>query len=129
MRACAGWRVLRSIVQSRAVAILVEVDVKHPVQLVLDGPMTARDLQHALGGHGLGEQITAYGRRLGAIAVQLPARGEAADGNDARKAVDGSQTGIAHDGGPTRFSPVVSGRLDLLGDAARRTGQTAGPPP
>jgi hypothetical protein len=36
--------VLGSVVQSRPVAVLVEVDVKHPVQLVLDGSMTAYDL-------------------------------------------------------------------------------------
>src|SRR5580692_11084626 len=35
--------VLGSIVHSGPIAVLVEVDVEHPVQLVLDGPMTARD--------------------------------------------------------------------------------------
>src|SRR3954467_15960669 len=60
--------VLGSIVHSRPVAVLVEVDVEYPVQLVLDGPMTARDRQQPLGGHMLGEQIVAHDRRLGTIA-------------------------------------------------------------
>src|SRR5271154_3818937 len=76
-------KVLRSIVQSGAVAVLVEMDVEHPVQLVLDGPMTARDLQQPLGGHGLGQQVIAHDQRPGALAMQLPARGDAADRNDA----------------------------------------------
>src|ERR1700675_1986222 len=109
---------LGSIVHSRPVAVLVEVDVEHPVQLVLDGPMTARDLQQPLGGHVLGQQGIAYGRRLGTIAMQLPARGDAADRNDAREAVDASQAGIAHDRRTARFSPVVSGGLDLFDGTA-----------
>jgi hypothetical protein len=85
--------ILGSIVHSRPVAVLVEVDVEHPVQLVLDGPMTARNLQQSLGGHGLGEQVVAQDRRIGTIALQLPARGDAADRNHTREAVEGSQAG------------------------------------
>jgi len=48
----------------------------------------------------------------------LPARGDAADRNDAREAVDGSQAGVAHDGCPARFAPVVGGRLDRLDGTA-----------
>src|SRR6202011_6298 len=110
--------VLGSIVQSRPVAVLVEMDVEHPMQLVLDGPVTARDLQQPFGGHVLGQQIMAHGRRLGAIAMQAPARGDAADRNDAREAVNSSQAGIAHDRRPARFAPVVSRRLGSLGGTA-----------
>src|SRR6476619_1240177 len=44
--------VLGSMIHSRPVAVFVEVDVEHPMQLVLDRPMTARDRQQPLGGHG-----------------------------------------------------------------------------
>src|SRR5258708_31293212 len=49
--------VLGSIVHSGPVAVLVEVNVEHPVQLVLDGPVTARDLQQPFGGHMPGQQV------------------------------------------------------------------------
>src|ERR1700738_2506431 len=52
--------VLGSIVQSRPVAVLVEMDVEHPMQLVLDGPVTARDLQEPFGGNVLGQQAGSY---------------------------------------------------------------------
>ena len=106
--------VLGSIVHSCPAGIFVEVDIEHPVQLVLDGPMTTRNLQQPLGGHGLGEQIVAQDRRIGPIALQLPARGDVADRNNAREAVDGSQAGIAHDGCPARFAPVVGRWLERL---------------
>src|SRR5215203_1547010 len=62
--------VLGSIVLPRSIAILVEMDVEHPMQLVLDRPVTARDLQQSLGGHRPGEQVIAHDRRLGAFALQ-----------------------------------------------------------
>jgi hypothetical protein len=37
---------------------------------------------------------------------------------DAWKAIEGSQTGIAHDGRAPRFAPIVAGAIDLLGVAA-----------
>src|SRR5262245_36841194 len=37
------------VVLSGAVGVLGEVDVEHPMELVLDGPMTARDVQQPLG--------------------------------------------------------------------------------
>lgn len=79
--------------------------------------MTARDLQQPLGGHGLGQQVVAHGRRLGAIAVQLPARGDAADRNDAREAT-AAKLVLRMMVARRAFAPIVGGRLDLLGRAA-----------
>lgn len=110
--------VLGGIVHSRPVAVLVEVDVEHPVQLVLDGPMTARDLQQSLGGHGTwtaGSSARPAARR---VCPATACATDAADRNDAWEAVDGSQAGIAHDGCPARFAPVVGGRCDRLDGAA-----------
>src|SRR5579872_743228 len=41
--------VLGSIVLARAIAILGEVDVEHPMELVLDAPMAASEMQQPLG--------------------------------------------------------------------------------
>src|SRR5256885_9344397 len=43
--------VLGSIVLPRPIAILGEMDVKHPMELVLDGPVTAGDVQQPLRRH------------------------------------------------------------------------------
>src|SRR5215211_7377483 len=111
--------VLGSIVLSCAISILGELNVEHPVELVLDGPMTARDLQQPLGGHIFGQEIMAHDRRVGAMAAQASARGDPAHRNDAGKAVERSQAGVAHDRRAPDFAPVVIGRFDLLGDTAR----------
>lgn len=44
-------KVLGSMILSRPIAILGEMDVKHPMQLVLDGPMAPSDLQKSLWRH------------------------------------------------------------------------------
>src|SRR5882757_10805304 len=110
--------VLGSVVLSRAVAILVEVDVEYPMELVLDAPVTARDLQQPLGGHVSGQQIVPHHRRVGGIAMQSSARCDAADRDDAGEAMDGRQAGVAHDCRLPRFAPAVAGRLELAGGRA-----------
>jgi hypothetical protein len=42
--------VLRGVVLSRAIAILGKLDVEHPMEFVLDGPMAAGDLQQPFWG-------------------------------------------------------------------------------
>ncbi len=32
-----------------SIGVFAEIDIEHPVQLVLDGPVSPRDLKHALG--------------------------------------------------------------------------------
>src|SRR5579872_6541762 len=64
--------VLGSIVLARAIAILGEVDVEHPMELVLDAPMAASEMQQPWG--------TCIGTRdSGARRGRLPA-GPASDG-------------------------------------------------
>src|ERR1700687_6107361 len=110
--------VLRSVVLSRAIDVLVEMDVEHPMEFVLDGPMAAGDLQQPLWGRVFGQEIVAYKRRVGALASQVSARSDPAHRSDTWKAVDRIQAGIAHDGRAPRFAPIVSGAVDLLGAAA-----------
>src|SRR5260370_8522945 len=68
--------VFRSVVLSAAVAVLVEDDVEQPVQLVLDGPMTAHDAQQFFGRNVFGEQIIVDEGLLGAAAMGASARGD-----------------------------------------------------
>jgi hypothetical protein len=70
--------VLRRVVLSGAVAVLGEVDVEHPVELVLAAPMTARDVKQPLGRDVLGPEIVAHNQRIGALAAQASARGDPA---------------------------------------------------
>jgi hypothetical protein len=59
--------VLGSIVLSRAVAILGEMDIEHPMKPVLDAPVTAGDMQQPFGGEVFGQEIMANDRRIGAL--------------------------------------------------------------
>ena len=110
--------VLRGVVFSGSVAILVEQDIEHPMQSVFDAPMTAHNLQQPPGGDVFGKHIVAHGRLVGRLAMAASARGDASHGNDARKAVRRSHAGVANDCSAPGFVAVVSGRLQLLGDAA-----------
>src|SRR6266567_7045443 len=61
--------VLGSIVLSRAIAIFGEMNIEHPMELVLDAPMTAGDVQQPLGGDVFGQEIVARNRRIGRLAA------------------------------------------------------------
>ena len=63
--------VLGTVVFSGSAAVLVEHDVEDPMQLVLDPPMTAHDLQQSFGGNVLGKQVVAHRRLFGTLAVKL----------------------------------------------------------
>lgn len=110
--------VLGSIVFPRPVPVLGEVDIERPMKPVLDAPVTACDVQEALGRHVFGQQIMAYERRIGRMTALASARGDPADRNDAGESVNRGQTGIAHDCRSSQFAPIVTRRLDLLGTAA-----------
>src|SRR5882724_4808401 len=110
--------VLWSVVLPCPIAILGEMDVKYPMELVLDAPMAAGDVQQPLGRHVFGQEIVAHDRGVGTLPPQVPARGDPAHRRGAWKAIEGSQAGIAHDGRAPRFAPIVDGPVDLLGDTA-----------
>ena len=110
--------ILGSVVLSTSIAILVEDDIEHPMQLILDAPMRAHDTQQPFGGNVFGKKEVAHERRLGAAAFGASARSDAAQRNDPGKVVCGSEAGIAHNGGAPPLAPIVSGGVALLGNAA-----------
>src|SRR5450432_3565268 len=57
--------VFRGIVLSSAVGVLGEMDVEHPMELVLDTPMTASDMQQLLGRDVFGQEVVAHDRSIG----------------------------------------------------------------
>src|SRR5262249_25557050 len=89
-----------------------------PMKLVLDAPVTARNLQHAFGGHVLGKQIITHRRLVGTSATKAPARGDASKRSNTGKAICGCHTSVAEDGGAPRFLPVVPGGFSASGRAA-----------
>src|SRR5215469_6183105 len=48
--------VLRGVVHSASAGVFLEIDVEHPVELVLYGPMGPGDIEHALGAEDGREQ-------------------------------------------------------------------------
>jgi len=60
--------VLGSVVLSTSIAILVEDDIEHPMQPILDAPMRAHDAQQPLGRNVFGKKEVAHEWRLGATA-------------------------------------------------------------
>lgn len=78
---------LAGVVLSGTIAILGEVNVEHPMKLILDAPMAAADMQQPLGRDVFGQEIVAHDRRIGWLAAQAPARSEAPHRNNARKIV------------------------------------------
>ena len=78
------------------------------MQLVLDTPMGADDVQQPLGGNVFGKQEVAHNWRLGAATMGASARGDAGQCNNAGEPVCGSEVGIAHSDGGT---PAIRGDL------------------
>src|SRR5690349_16297452 len=103
--------VLRSVVLAVAGAVLVEDDVEHPMELVLDGPVGAHDLEQLVGRERLGEQeVSGLGFVWPALAaaqgVDLRQRA------NAREVVGFGQGGVGDDlCGPLFASPMAG--LDL----------------
>ncbi len=104
--------VLGTVVFSSSAAIFVDEGVEHPMQLVLDTPMIACDLQQTFGGEVLGEQVIAHGELVGAPTPRSPARSDASQGSHAGKAVCGADGSVANDGGTAGFVPIVVRWLD-----------------
>src|SRR5215831_13072439 len=118
--------IFRSVVLPAAVGILREDDVEEPVQLVLDGPMTANDPEQPLGSDVFGEQIVADDRLAGAHPRKAPARGDTGHRRNARKVLSDRQCAVAHDGGSSPFAPIVRAGFEPFDPAARaRTGKAA----
>src|SRR5215207_6373468 len=99
-------RFLWTIVLSDPACVLGKDNIEHPMQLVLDAPMTARGLQQPFGGHVAGEQIVAYDHLLGASALGATPRRDARQGDNTGKAVCRRHSGVANDGGASPFVPV-----------------------
>src|SRR5258708_21846090 len=106
--------VLGSMVATRAVAVLGEMHVEHPMELVLDAPMAAGDVKQPFGRDIFGQDIVAHEGCIGALTPQASARSDAPHRNGTWKAVDANQAGIAHDCGASRFAPIVTGSGGLL---------------
>ena len=106
--------VLGAIVFSGSTCVLGEENIEHPVQPVLDTPMTAHGLQQSFGGHVAGEQKVADDRLLGASALGSATRRDASQGNNTGKAVGRRHAGVANDGGAAPLVAIVGGRLALL---------------
>src|SRR5437660_11835270 len=70
--------VLGSMVAARAVGVLGKMDVEHPMELVLDAPMAAGDVEQPLGRDVFGQEIVTHDGRIGALTPQAPARGDPA---------------------------------------------------
>src|SRR5579863_8808310 len=88
------------------------------VELVLDAPMAAGDMEQPLGRDVFGQEIVTHDGRIGTLTPQASARGDASHRSGAWKAVEASRAGIAHDGGASHFAPIVGRAVDLLGCAA-----------
>lgn len=104
---------LGTVVFSGSTAILVEHNVEDPMQLVLDSPMTAHDLQQSFGGDVLGKQVVAHRWLVGALAVRASARGDAGQGDDAGKTVCRTHQGVGNDGAAPGFVSVVRWARDV----------------
>jgi hypothetical protein len=106
--------VLRAVVFSGSATVLVEHHIEHPMQAILDTPMTAHDLQHPVGSHVLGKKIIVHDDRLlGAPGMGASARGDARQRDHAGKAICRRHAGVANDGRATGLVAVV-GRGSML---------------
>lgn len=77
-------------------SVLVEDDIEHPVELVLDGPMGSNDLQYPLGWDRLGEQDVS-GLGLFGFAVESAPTVDLGQGADAGEVVALGQGGVGDD--------------------------------
>jgi hypothetical protein len=71
--------VFGSIVLAVSGAILVEDDVEHPMEAILDRPVRPGDMEQLLGGERLGEEEMADGNLL-VLALDAPRCLDASDG-------------------------------------------------
>src|SRR5207245_1729456 len=121
-----GRKVFGTVVFSGSAGVLAEDDVEHPVQLVLDAPVTAYDLQKSFCRYVLGQHVIPNGWLAGGFAMQPSARGDAGDGRHSGKAVCHPQAAVAHDGGASGFGSIVGARLETLRHVAlARAGEAA----
>src|ERR1700754_1635940 len=76
-----GSEVLGGMIFAGSAGILAEQDVEYPVEIVLDAPMGANDLEELLGGKFAREQEEAD-LGLGRLGVCVTPTVDAADGNE-----------------------------------------------
>jgi len=76
-------KILWRMVLSRSIAILGEMNVEHPMQLVLDTPMAPRYPQKFCRWHIFRQNIVTDERRIGTLPSQTSARCDAPDRRDA----------------------------------------------
>src|SRR5688572_31687038 len=118
--------VLRPVVFAISGTVLVEDDVEHPVELVLDGPMGSHDMEQLAGRHGPGKQEVS---RVDLVGLALdPAHGiDPCDGANAREVVGLGQGGVGNDLGRALVHATVAGfdlgteGVDLVGGDGKPT--------
>lgn len=111
-KAAENGEIVRGIVLAGTVAVLGKMDVEHPMKPVLNGPVTAGNVEQPLERDISGQQVVPHDRRIGALATQAPARGDSAHGCYAGEAF--IQRRIAHDGGTSRFAAIVGRTVDRV---------------
>ncbi len=115
-----SWTVVAAV----AGAVLVHVDIEHPVEAVFDAPMGAGGLVQALGREGFGEQIVGGlgGRRVGVRALEFARAANCADGFQAGPVMDVLQpTDIVGDDGASGLdAPMIGVGLQVA--CARASG-------
>src|SRR5262245_21498349 len=99
--------VFRGVVFPCPTAVFGEMDVEHPMQLVLDAPMAPSDLQKSLRRHVFRQNIVADERRIGVLPSQTSAQCDPPDSCDTGKAVEFGQAGIADDRCAAGLASVV----------------------
>jgi hypothetical protein len=77
--------VFGSMIASRAIGVLGKMDVEHPVELVLDAPMAASDVEQPLRRDVFGQQIVTHDGSVGTLTPQASARGDTSDRGSTRK--------------------------------------------
>jgi hypothetical protein len=116
--------IFRGMIQAAAVFVFGEDNIEDPMQIVLDAPMAAHDLEQLGGGELSRQQEVAD--RLDGSGVGTPPAGDAADRFDAGKAVLGRHVGCRDDGSLTPFAPVVRQRAGMMGARSASGGREAG---
>ena len=99
-------KILWRMVLSRPITILGEMNIEHPMQLVLDTPMALGYPQKFFWRHVFRQNIVADEGCIGTLPSQTSARCDAPDSCDTGKAVEFGQPGIADDRCPSGLASI-----------------------
>nr|WP_265442297.1 hypothetical protein [Bradyrhizobium sp. SEMIA] len=95
-------------------AVLLKMDVEHPMELVLDAPMAA-GCGAAAWEERIYQEIVMHDGCIGALTPQPSAQGNARHDSGTWKAIWARQIRFAHDCDRSHFAPIMAGMVDLLG--------------